>query len=77
MLINRIGTFFFFIGLGLIGLFILSDIAKTPTCNFLIFGAISLGLGIILWLRDPAPPPQETGRFRILRSGGKKQEKKR
>jgi hypothetical protein len=77
MLINRIGTFFVLMGLGLIGMFVLSDIAKAPTCNLLIFGAISLGLGVFLWMRDPTPPPQQTGRFRILRSGGKKPEKKK
>ncbi len=76
MLINRIGTFFALLGSLLIGLYVLSDIARAPTCNYLIIGAILLGLGIILWLRNPAPPPQQTGRFRILKSGGKKQGKK-
>jgi hypothetical protein len=76
MFINRVGTFFFVLGLGLIGLFILSDMAGFPVCNYLYIGALLLGIGIILWLRDPAPPPQETGRFRILHSSGKKQGKK-
>jgi hypothetical protein len=76
MLTNRIGTFFALLGLGLIGLYILSDLAKSPTCNYLVIGGFLLGLGIFMWLRDPAPPPQETGRFRILRSSGKKQPKK-
>ncbi len=76
MLMKRIGTFFALVGILLIGLFVLSDMAKTPTCNFLFAGAILLVLGIFLWLRNPSPPPQETGRFRVLRSGGKKQGKK-
>ncbi len=76
MLINRVGTFFFLLGLGLIGLFVLSDIAKTPTCNYLIIGGIFLIIGVFLWLRDPAPPPQQTGRFRVLRGGEKKEKKK-
>ncbi len=76
MLVNRIGTFCALVGVLLIGLFVLSDMAKTPTCNLLFAGAILLVLGIFLWLKNPAPPPQETGRFRILRKGDKKQGKK-
>jgi hypothetical protein len=72
MLINRIGTFFALMGVLLIGLFILSDMAKTPSCNFLIAGAVLLGVGIFLWLKNPAQPPQQTGRFRILSGKGKK-----
>ena len=76
MFVNRIGTFFILLGIGSVGLFILSDMSDTPTCNYLVFGAVFLALGIVLWLRDPAPPPQETGRFRILRKTEKKQGKK-
>jgi len=76
MLINRLGTFFFLLGLALIGLYVLSDIAKVPTCNLFILGAVSLALGIFLWMRQPGPPPQETGRFRILRGGKKSARKK-
>lgn len=75
MLVNRIGTFFFIIGLALIGMYILSDVAQTPSCNFLISGSVLMAIGIFLRMRHPAPPPQETGRFRILRSAGKKQSK--
>ena len=73
-MVNRVGTFFILLGLGLIGLFVLSDIAKTPTCNLLIFGGISLAFGIFLWFRDPAKPGPPPERFRILRR--KKPEKK-
>ena len=76
MLINRVGTFFAVLGIGLIGLYVLSDISGSPTYNYLAIGALFLGLGIFMWLRDPAPPPKETGRFRVLRSAGKKQDKK-
>ncbi len=76
MLTNRIGTFFIVIGLGLIGMFILSDIAKTPSCNLLLFGGISLAVGILLSRQNPGPPPKETGRFRVLHGSGKKQGKK-
>lgn len=60
----------------LIGLFILSDLAKSPTCGFLIIGGVSMALGVFLWFRDPAPPPQPTGRFRIFRNTKKNPEKK-
>lgn len=75
--INRIGTFFILLGIGLIGLFILSDIAQAPTCNFLVLGAVSLIVGIALWFRDPAPqgPPPE--RFRILKSINKRKPRQR
>ncbi len=76
MLTNRIGIFFIIIGIGFIAMYILSDIAKTPTCSLLLIGGVSLGLGILLWRRNPGPPPKETGRFRVLRSSGKKQDKK-
>jgi hypothetical protein len=67
MLINRVGTFFILIGIGLIALFILSDIAKTPSCSFFMAGAVSLGLGIYMWLRDPVQPGPPPDRFRLLK----------
>jgi hypothetical protein len=76
MLMKRIGNFFVLMGIVLIGIYILSDINKTPTCSLFILGGIILGIGIGIMLRSPSPPPQETGRFRILRSSGKKQDKK-
>jgi hypothetical protein len=60
---NRIGTFFILLGVGLIVLFVLSDLAKAPSCNFLIVGAISLVLGVVLWMRDPIKPGPPSGRF--------------
>lgn len=74
-MVNRVGTFFILLGLGLIGLFILSDIAKTPTCNLLIFGGASLALGVFLWFRDPVKPGPPAERFRLFRR--KKEEKKK
>ncbi len=71
-MVNRIGTFFILIGLALIGLYVLSGIAKAPTCNLLIFGAISLILGIVLWMRDPIKPGPPSNRFRILKGFEKK-----
>jgi hypothetical protein len=66
-IVNRIGTFFILLGVGLIVLFVLSDLAEAPTCNLLIFGAISLGMGILLWFRDPVKRGPEAGRFRTMK----------
>ncbi|MBE0697491.1 MAG: hypothetical protein IH586_11265 [Anaerolineaceae bacterium] len=77
MIINRIGTFLILVGLLLIGLFAYSDMVKAPVCNLLIFGGISLGVGIFLWFRNPSAPAQPTGRFRILKGANKKQDKKK
>ena len=76
MLINRVGTFFILLGITLIALFILSDMAKSPTYGLLVFGFVSLGLGIFMWFRDPPPPKEPTGRFRILKTMNKKPVKK-
>ena len=64
---NRIGVFFTLLGLALIGLFILSDIAKTPSCGFLIIGTVLLALGIFMSLHDPVKPGPPPERFRLLR----------
>ena len=61
----------------MVGLFVLSDMAQSPTCGFLFGGGALFALGVYLWFRDPTPPPQPTGRFRLLKSFGKKQEKKK
>lgn len=67
MISNRIGTFLILVGLLLVSLYIYSDMVKAPVCNLLLIGGSCLALGIFLWFRNPASPPQESGRFRILR----------
>ncbi len=75
MLSNRVGTFLVLLGFLLVGLYILSDIAQAPVCNFFLFGILFLGVGLVLWFRNPAPPPQPSGRFRLIRGRGKKPNK--
>jgi predicted membrane channel-forming protein YqfA (hemolysin III family) len=65
--IHRVGTFFILLGVGLIILFILSDLAKAPSCNFLIVGAVLLILGIVMWARNPINPGQKAERFRTVK----------
>ena len=65
------------LGLGLLALFLLSDLAQTPTCNLLVAGGASLIFGVALWFRDPVKPGPPSDRFRILkRKPGKQGEKK-
>ena len=66
-LINRMGTFFILLGVGSVALFILSDLAKAPTCNFLVVGVLLLALGILLWMRDPVKPGPRPERFRLVK----------
>lgn len=77
MLVNRVGTFFILMGLFLIGLFIYSDIVDMPMCGLLVSGAVVLALGLFMWFRNPAPPPQPTGRFRLLQKKSKDQNSKK
>ena len=76
MIVHRVGTFFMMVGLLLIGLFILSDIADAPTCNFLVIGVVLFVLGVYLWFRNPLPASPPSERFRIFKGGGKKQNQK-
>ena len=65
--IRRMGYFFSFVGILLIGLFILSDLAKQPTCGFLAVGAPALALGIFMIVSTPATPGPKAERFRTMR----------
>lgn len=76
MMTHKVGTFLILLGIVLLALFVYSDIVQAPECNLLIFGGVSLGLGIFLWFRNPSPSPPESGRFRLLRSANKKQNRK-
>jgi hypothetical protein len=75
-MLYRIGTFLMFVGAILIGLFILSDFAKTPMLNYLLCGGSIFMLGIFLWFKNPLPKAPPSGRFRIMKKAEKKQEKK-
>jgi hypothetical protein len=75
-MIHRIGTFFMLLGVMLIVLFVLSDLAKTPACNLFFYGGFSIALGVFLWFRDPLPEGPPSGRFRLFKGGGKKGDKK-
>ncbi len=73
-LVNRVGTFFVWIGAGGVMIFILSDLAHTPIPALLFSGLACIVLGCFLWWRDPRPPAQPSGRFRILKKRAKPKE---
>jgi hypothetical protein len=66
-MINRLGSFFIWIGAGSMMIFILSDRAQTPVPALLLGGLVCIGFGIFLWRRGPREPNQPSRRFRMLK----------
>jgi hypothetical protein len=70
---HRIGNFFILIGVLLIGLFVLSDLARAPVISFLLASAALIIVGGLLrFLVNPPPPPPPPERFRIFKRKEKK-----
>ena len=67
---QRFGTFLFFVGFILIGMFILTDFAENPQFGYFFGAVLCIIGGIALWWRPPAvkTPPTDSGRFRIIRT---------
>jgi len=63
---RRIGTFLIIIGLGLIGYFVFTDLARQASYGSLVIGAIALIGGIVVLAGNPAPEPHPKPRFRTL-----------
>jgi hypothetical protein len=64
--ISRIGTFFLLIGIGLMWLFVVSDLNKATNFFFFILGGILL-FGAWYFKRISAPPRKDAGRFSLIR----------
>jgi hypothetical protein len=64
---RRMGTFSLTIGMFLILYFVFSASVALPSVIFLLGGIGLIGLGFLLLVTHPLPPPTDTGRFRILR----------
>lgn len=73
-IINRLGTFFIWIGAAAVMIFILSDIARAPIPVLLLAGLACLVLGFFLWWRDPPKPNQPSNRFRLLKKRARPKE---
>jgi hypothetical protein len=65
---RRIGNFFIILGIFLIGLFLLSDIANTPNFNLLVFGGFSFLAGVVSKWTSPKEEPKENTRFRLIKN---------
>ena len=63
---RRIGTFLLIVGLGLIGYFVFTDLARQASYGSLVIGAITLIAGIVILVSNPAPEPHPNPRFRTL-----------
>lgn len=64
--IRRLGCFFWLVSAILLLVFLASDSAGKPEYTPLITGMAGILIGWWLWKRG-SPPPQPSGRFRILR----------
>ena len=64
---KRIGIFLVLLGVILIGLFVLSDMAAQPVCNLLAAGGASLAVGILLVARAPRQETPKPERFRTVK----------
>lgn len=63
---RRFGLFFTLIGAVTLALFFSSDAINQPNLGYLLWGAVSTSLGILL-LRTSRTPPTESQRFRLVR----------
>jgi len=71
---RKIGTFFIFVGVILIILFVLSDVANAREFHYLLYGMIAFLIGIFMVGTNPKPPVEST-RFRVLKRKSEKEKK--
>jgi hypothetical protein len=72
MFFRRLGIFIMLIGVGLIAIYIISDLAGTPDLLYLLSGAVLSVGGFFLRRSHKPPPPPPSSRFRILKRKRKK-----
>ena len=63
---RRLGKFLIIVGVGLIGYFVLTDLAQQAVYASLLIGTLMLIGGIVILIANPAPEPQPNPRFRSL-----------
>ena len=73
---RKVGTFFIFVGVILIILFVLSDVAHAREFHYLLYGMIILLVGIFMVGTNPKPSV-ESNRFRVLKRKSEKDKKGR
>ncbi|HMD90352.1 MAG TPA: hypothetical protein VKF38_14415 [Anaerolineaceae bacterium] len=69
---RKVGSFLIVIGVALIVLFVLSDVAHAREFHYLLYGMIILLIGIFVVGTNPKPPV-ESNRFRMLKRKSEKQ----
>lgn len=72
--IAKIGTFFFLLGLGLMTLFIFSDIGGMTNFSYFIFGTTGLIIGFFMRRAAARPAAPTSNRFEGLRKIRQKQQ---
>ncbi|HWR66048.1 MAG TPA: hypothetical protein VN364_08010 [Bellilinea sp.] len=78
MQLFKVGTFFMMVGSVILLLFFFAAKAGVDQSAGLLFGGlITFALGAFLWFRFPKPPPESSGRFRILKKGRGKPQRPR
>ncbi len=71
---HRIGRFFILLGLGIIGFFVLSDLAQQANLTVLLVGGAIFILGIMIIVTNPGPERTPSQHFRTLRRVVKREE---
>jgi hypothetical protein len=64
---RRLGTFSLSLGFFFILYFVFSASVDAAAPGFLLGGLALAGLGVLLLITHPQPPPPDSGRFRVLR----------
>jgi predicted membrane channel-forming protein YqfA (hemolysin III family) len=73
--LRRIGRFFIILGIGVIGFYILSDLAQQANLTVLLIGGGIFTLGIMILVTNPGPERPPNPHFRTLRRVVKREEK--
>jgi hypothetical protein len=77
-MLRRFSTFALLVGLCLVALFVLSDMARDVNYTFLVLGTLCILLAIGIRISSPTPPPTETSaRFRLLKRIMDREEKEK
>ena len=67
MRLNRLGSFFIFIGILALFLYLVSDVSRMADYRFLFGGIVAIALGsLIKWMHPRQDKPKST-RFRMFR----------
>ena len=73
MQLFKVGTFFMMVGTVVLLLFFFATKAGVEkSAGILFWGILAFAFGAFLYFRFPKPPPESSGRFRLLKKGRRK-----